>query len=363
MRSDSGIDRKLSEYSHELRMHPHVVDSQVSLSQPGDLVSVTVVVPKDCAPVIEGNRRVRISNGMYIVHQRDYETDYLYEEIFEDHCYLEHGLSLSSNGVVLDVGANIGMFSLYVAASYPGARVFAFEPAPPLYNLLVINLSLYAPTAQALQCGVAAKDSQEDFTFYPNSSVFSRFAADRKLDYEVLRTIVGNSIGAGEAGTPAHLIDQLLDGRLDAITFPVRTRSLASLIAEFDIEEIDLLKIDAEWSELDILNGLDDNDWPRVRQVVLESHGGDSNHQAIVAVLRDRGFDTAVDCRSEFRGTGFANVYAWRAENAIQRADRAPIPCVVEDQIVSEDDLITLARCCGLPESVEVNVRIMSRRE
>ncbi|WP_046880112.1 hypothetical protein, partial [Pseudomonas aeruginosa] len=44
------------------------------------------------------------------------ETEYVYQEIFVDEVYSRDGIVLPPDAVVLDVGANIGLFSLYIAS-------------------------------------------------------------------------------------------------------------------------------------------------------------------------------------------------------------------------------------------------------
>ena len=58
--------------------------------------------------------RYVLPNGLEIVHLNQYETDYVYKEIFEDQCYLRHGIRLQDGDTVVDIGANIGLFSLFV---------------------------------------------------------------------------------------------------------------------------------------------------------------------------------------------------------------------------------------------------------
>jgi len=49
--------------------------------------------------------------------------------------------TLSQNSILIDVGANVGMYSIW-AASMRGARVFAFEPEAENYALLNRNIHL-----------------------------------------------------------------------------------------------------------------------------------------------------------------------------------------------------------------------------
>lgn len=65
--------------------------------------------------------------------------DAILREIAED-CYGLADISLSPGDVVLDIGANVGVFSAYLAALYPGVRILAFEPVPETFAVLRRNL-------------------------------------------------------------------------------------------------------------------------------------------------------------------------------------------------------------------------------
>lgn len=58
------------------------------------------------------------------------------EEVYQDNCY-QFDPKYIKNGVVIDVGANIGTFSLLVP---PHVTVLAFEPEPHNFALLETNL-------------------------------------------------------------------------------------------------------------------------------------------------------------------------------------------------------------------------------
>jgi hypothetical protein len=69
---------------------------------------------------------------------------------------------------------------------------------------------------------------------------------------------------------------------------------LSRVIAEQGIDAIELLKIDVERSEVDVLRGIGETDWPRIRQIVLEVHD-EVMLDDTLAVLRERGYRATVD--------------------------------------------------------------------
>src|SRR5439155_18878501 len=81
------------------------------------------------------------------------------------------------------------------------------------------------------------------------------------------------------------------------------------------IDKIDLLKIDAEKSELDIIQGIDDRDWAKIDQIVIEIH--DRTGEAvkrIEALLIGRGYRCAVEEETLLEHSGLFNLYATRGD-------------------------------------------------
>lgn len=67
----------------------------------------------------------------------------LIQEIFADNYkVLEKNIEFNPGDIILDIGANEGMFSIMMAKLYPHARVIALEPVPRTYYQLVRNIGL-----------------------------------------------------------------------------------------------------------------------------------------------------------------------------------------------------------------------------
>jgi len=266
--------------------------------------------------------RYVLPNGLQIVHLNRYETDYVYKEIFEDQCYLRHGIRLQDGDTVVDVGANIGLFSLFVMSRCRNARIYAFEPAPVVYELLKANCEAYGSHVRAVNAGVSDKPKTATFTFYEKSSVFSGFHADETEDREAIQTVVRNALNS-EASLASEAVDgyvnELTADRLRRTTHECRLTSLSEMIREHQIDKIDLLKIDAEKSELDILKGIDDRDWPKIAQLVIEIH--DPTRKAVERtkdLLAKKGFRCAVEHERLLEHSGLFNLYATRVETAAE---------------------------------------------
>ena len=258
--------------------------------------------------------RCVLPNGLEIVHLNQYETDYVYKEIFEDQCYLRHGIRLQDGDTVVDIGANIGLFSLFVMSRCKNPTIYACEPAPVVYDLLRANCDAYGSNVRALNVGVADRRMTATFTFYEKSSVFSGFHADETEDREAIQAVVRNMLSESIQGESVQdYVSELTADRLRRKTYECQLMSLSDIIRENQIPRIDLLKIDAEKAEVDIINGIEDHDWPKIRQIVLEIH--DPTREAIKRIehlLIEKGYRCAVEQETLLEHAGLFNLYATR---------------------------------------------------
>jgi len=93
---------------------------------------------------------------------------------------------------------------------------------------------------------------------------------------------------------PQSQLDELLNEYLRAETYNCPVKTLSDVIRELDIEHIDLLKIDVEGSEFDVLSGIQDADWRRIKQIAIEVHSR-SILERITSLLEARGLRFVVD--------------------------------------------------------------------
>ena len=264
-----------------------------------------------------------LPNGLQITHQNKAETDHFYQDIFEHRTYVRHLDRWPEGACVFDVGANIGLFSLFVHTLDPRARIYAFEPSAPTFAILKSNIEQQGLTARLFEIGLSDAERTVDFTFYPLSSGMSSVYGDRDEEEAVLRGILQNQQTSDAAGMEAVMAysDELLEQRLKSQTLSCRLRTLSSIVREEGIERIDLLKIDVQKSELDVLMGIESDDWPKIRAIAIEVHDLDGRVALIERLLCQHGYEVESEQDELYHGTGIYLVYAKRGADHADAAN------------------------------------------
>jgi FkbM family methyltransferase len=200
-------------------------------------------------------------------------------EIYFKSIYNPVQLPIEKDDVVVDIGANIGLFTVYAASRTQNA-VYAFEPSPGNFETLMQNIRASGliniipfQNAVSNESGIELFCDSENSTGCQLTSVFSR---DDKNNIEV------------------HSI------------------TLQDIMDSNNIEKIDFLKMDCEGSEGLILESTSKDYFQRIRKIAMEFHDDISKlkHDDIEKLLERVGFITAIhhDSKSD---RGF--IYAWRA--------------------------------------------------
>ena len=140
-------------------------------------------------------------------------------------------------GVVLDIGANIGCTSLIFSMSYPSTTVYAFEPSRSTFEFLQLNTK-NLPNVRCFNYGLYNKNC--------NARLYTGKLAS-----------VTASIGNSTHNSSEFEIVEL--------------RKLSTFIADNGLDRILLIKIDAEGSEVPILHDIE-HLLEGVEAIMLEYH-------------------------------------------------------------------------------------------
>jgi FkbM family methyltransferase len=128
---------------------------------------------------------------------------------------------------VVDVGANVGLFAVFVAANIPGAAIHCFEPSGMLREALRTNISPF-PNITLHPVALSDHDGCEPLFFQPLHPGRS-------------------SLKVQEEG-PAQ--------RDPLIEEPVSVREAGKVFDELQLDCVDILKVDTEGAEIAILESL-----------------------------------------------------------------------------------------------------------
>jgi FkbM family methyltransferase len=224
-------------------------------------------------------------------------------EIVGDECYVRHGVQVGEGDVVLDVGANVGVAAVYFAAVRGAGAVHCFEPVAPLVELLRRNVA-NLPACVVHEYGLSSTDGEAGIVFYPRSAAMSGLYGDPERDLGVARTVLVNA-GLSESDAFSRVAD-----RYDAETLRCGLRRLSSFLSEGSVDRVDLLKIDVERAELDVLSGIDADDWRRIAQIVVEVHDEAGRGALVTRMLEERGFTVSDEQEPTMRGTDIRLLYA-----------------------------------------------------
>jgi 31-O-methyltransferase len=238
-------------------------------------------------------RRMRLGAlDLSVIDPFDRDSQYIYDEIFVGHTYAHPKIVLPERSAIIDVGANIGLCSLWMAQTHHPRTILAYEASPTTHRYLADNVARYVDAqTTAAQCFNLAVSHTADSTLELHQPPWTSGRS----------TILD--------GSKLPWVDELRDmGELN--THKVRSTTVSREMAVHGLATVDLLKIDVEGYFMEVLDGIAPADRARIRNIILEAEYveavGHSGEQ-ICALLRDWGFTVEAQDAAQIM------IYAWRS--------------------------------------------------
>jgi FkbM family methyltransferase len=152
--------------------------------------------------------------------------------------------AIAKGSRILDIGANIGTFAIYALQS-GATQVYSYEPCREAYELLCKNLEVNKLVGHVKKFRLAVSDKEGEMVPFPISS------------------------------DPANRMGVEWATGLNYDLVP--TTTVRGILAENQIEAIDLAKIDCEGAEYPIVQATPDEVWSRIREIKMEYHAAQTD--------------------------------------------------------------------------------------
>lgn len=204
-------------------------------------------VLKPFKPIIPKSLRIPVSGTIKIdtevngeIYLRTNQTNFLTKDVFWNGIQgyefptIKIFMKIIRNkSTFIDVGANIGYYSLIAAKVNPEIKVWAFEPMPSAFLFLKENISLnkMSDNITPVELAVAADKGEAEFFVTKNPKALY-------LDHHI-----------GGSSTTARAKDEY------SKTINVKLESLDNFVKDNQIKKVDLMKLDTEATEDQVLAG------------------------------------------------------------------------------------------------------------
>lgn len=183
-----------------------------------------------------------------------------YIEFFSDDIY--GGFNINDLDVVVDVGANIGLFAKYMYSK--GAKNVILIEANPLLEKNIKNM---------------LDEDYEKSKIY--MSPLHRTKEKIKFNYSTKNSTIGSTV-----------FDNTLVSydELDT-TIELESITLSEIFSDNNIEKISLFKMDIEGGEYDVIDSLTDEHMNRIERFMIEFHANTGQLVPLVEKLESYGFE------------------------------------------------------------------------
>lgn len=195
------------------------------------------------------------AGGMFTV--KDFMSLYIYNEIFIDKSYDYPNLGII-DPLIIDIGANTGLFTLRMKELYPKATLLSYEPFPSNFEQLSENIKLSdLEDVKLINKGVGGSSRSEKLF------------------------INKNNIGG-------HSLFELEARSNEFVTIDIQ--GIAELINNLGSKRIHLIKMDCEGAEYEIIKALDAGLVSTIEIILFESTESVYDLNELLNHLRSIGF-------------------------------------------------------------------------
>ena len=182
---------------------------------------------------------VKLRNGTKCIIRNKSDAIAFLENFFLETYEQGKEFQIKDNDIILDVGAHIGCFTLYASKKINKGKIFAFEPTSESFNVLKQNVELNQLKNIHIQNAGVLKESGTSVIYVDKNNE------------------IGNSLFLKNKN--------MVEEKIDII-------SIEDILKKYDLNSVDLLKLDCEGAEYDIILNLPENILNKFHKIAMEVH-------------------------------------------------------------------------------------------
>lgn len=229
-----------------------------------------------------------------VIDENDSDTQFLYDETFVSQIYQHKDMRIPDGATIMDVGANVGVYSIWAHQRYRAKTIYCYEASPRTFGYLDDNIR------RLIDPGVTRVVAL-------NQAVASRSGETLVLNQPTRVSGLSTLLTQSQV---TWLADAAANQELE--THEVTSTTVSEQIAAHSIATVDMLKIDVEGYFLEVLKGIAPADLGKIRNIAMECDflpETGITPDEVEGMLQTMGFRT--DCLDRTQDNNLI-LYAWR---------------------------------------------------
>lgn len=189
--------------------------------------------------------------------------------------YSSPGFELHESDTVMDIGAHIGLFTLFASQFCKNGKIYCFEPVKENYEMLSSNIALNGLS---------------------NVSAFNMAVTDKTSPVRIF-------LNRDESG---HSVFEQ-----NSTPIVAQSTTFKNIFDENNILSCDFIKMDCEGAEYDIVRTLPPEYFGRIKKMIIEYHMADDRPELLQELVSKlKSFSFTIGQKTLFADIGFLYVKA-----------------------------------------------------
>lgn len=239
-------------------------------------------------------------NGINIFYRENSADEFVLNHSFEKDIYLLNikGYTPKSGDIIIDIGAHIGTFAIYLASISAGINVYAIEASKDTYSYLQKNIN--------------------------ENNISNVHSFHIALSGQIGKIKLFHDLKSGNWG---HSISKNISDSFEE----VEATTLNEFIKNNNIGVCDLVKLNCEGAEFDILLNTDNNILSKsIKRLIILYHedlSESSSYKSLLRHLKNSNFATTILFKEKKRGwiiaqnknlVSFSEIFSQKVHSAFQ---------------------------------------------